>query len=124
MMLIVACSTGDCHKLARSIRVVDNLIDLTGLSEGMAVEYRFRLSRKSGGLHIEHSERCVSDDQALAVGRRVLPPSNMDYRLEIWRGDECIYNGVPSSWPFQHVKTARSTGHASLPDDGGAPDAA
>lgn len=66
-----------------------------------AVEYRFRLGHKNGPLHLERIEDCNDDEHALAVAWSMLPLKERQFHLEIWRGDDCIYAGVPAGWPFQ-----------------------
>lgn len=72
------------------------------------MEYRFRLRAKDGSLQLEHAESCKSDDNALAIARGILPRNDRQLRVEVWRGHDCIYNGVPTPWPFQRASVVAS----------------
>jgi len=66
--------------------------------------YRILLSNKDQKLTLQHIEACVGDDAAMEVARRISTSGDgLQCRLEIFRGEECIYDGVPSGWPFRPV---------------------
>jgi hypothetical protein len=65
-------------------------------------EYTFRYGNSSDGtLHLQHVEACLGDDAAILRARGIRVSGAERYQLEIWRGDDCIYRGIPSGWPFR-----------------------
>ena len=68
------------------------------------MEYQFRITKLSGALHSERFHNCITDDHAMGVARMMLPPSQSEFRVEVWRGDRCVYDGIPGSWPFKRVR--------------------
>jgi hypothetical protein len=79
------------------------------------VEYKFRITKLSGALHSERFHNCVTDDHALSVARMMLGPSQSEFRVEVWKGNDCIYDGIPSSWPFRRVRAAKPHGVPNPP---------
>ena len=66
--------------------------------------YRILLSDKDRKLILQHVEACVGDHAVMEVARRISTSGDgLQCRLEIFRGEQCIYDGVPSGWPFRPV---------------------
>ena len=81
-------------------------------------EYCFRLSRLGGELYLERFQHCFTDEHALAVARTMLAPINNQLRVEVWRGEDCIYDGIPASWPVRRSKVAATNSpHASRDEE-------
>jgi len=72
-------------------------------------EYSLKIRRKDGSLHFQSDQPCLNDDQALALARGVASKlSASELRIEIWRGSDCVYDGVPPAWPFRGAGVAAS----------------
>src|SRR5690348_2793586 len=86
------------------------------LRRGRVSEYHFIITKPNGDLCIDRIENCIGDDQALRVARAMVAPMTDEYRVEIWRGDECIYDAMPTRWPFQRTNVV-SIPLRPLPED-------
>jgi len=70
--------------------------------------YEFIARARNGALRLQYSAACTGDEHALATGREVMQLDPAHSRLEIWRDDECIYDGSPSTWPVRTVSDERA----------------
>lgn len=66
-------------------------------------EYTFRYNKGDGTLHLQHVEACLGDDDAIGVARGIRVSRAQSFSVEIWRGESCIYQGIPSGWPFRSL---------------------
>jgi hypothetical protein len=92
---------------------VSNSSARTPTKEAIMPEYQFRFSKQDGKLHLQTTETCAGDASAFIAARKIIVPGGADhFRVEIWRAETLVYDGVPSGWPFRHVRSDNSPGRA------------
>lgn len=80
------------------------------------MEYQCRLTRPNGILYLNRFEHFTSDECAVAAALAMLAPANGELRLEVWRDEECIYDGA-AYWSFRQNNVVRFPHRATKRDN-------